>query len=160
MCLDTTNDILQYHVRFASLMAQRFDDASRSQYDLKDDGIETTRLAKEIRNASNSLSTNVERTKYELKSFVSILQKEKIHVAVKNEQSLAGRILRWLKSLFQAIKTIFATLFPSISDTERHHPDPKIRESRLAETALGQAASEFCKVDSGALLEHIILPLQ
>ena len=59
MCSDTTNEILQRHVLFASLMAQRIDDASKSQYNLKYDGPETTKLAKDISKASRSLSTNV-----------------------------------------------------------------------------------------------------
>ena len=101
-CSDATNEILQYHVRFASLMAQRFDDASGSQHELNDDNIEMTRLARDIRNASSFLSINVERMKYELDSFVSILK----------EQSLVKRIA-----------TIFATLFRSNSGTVRHHPD-------------------------------------
>ena len=70
LCSNATNEILQYHVQFASLMAQPIDDASESQYDLIDDDLETTRLAKDIRKASSSLSTNVERMTYELESFV------------------------------------------------------------------------------------------
>ena len=130
-------------------MAQRFDDASTSRYELSDDNIETMRLARDIRNASSLLLTNVGRMQYELQTFVSILRKEKVRVTVQKEGSLAKRVA-----------TIFATLSPSVSGTIHHHPDPKIRESRLAETSLGKAASEFCKVDSGAFLEHIILPLQ
>ena len=129
-------------------MAERFDDASKSQYGLKDDDdLETTRLAKDIRNTSRSLLTFVERMTYDLRSFVSILQKEKVQVTVQQEQSLAKQIL-----------TIFATLSSSTSDTARHHLDPKIQGSMLANTALGQAASEFCRMNSGAFLEHITPP--
>ena len=159
----TTNEILQYHDQFASLMArqigdaslmaQRIDDASSSQYDFEDDHLETTRLAHNIRKASASLATNVENMKYELKTFVSVLRKEKVG-------SLVERIVRWLKSLIGVIKTIFATIFSSDSDTDRHRPIPEKSGSRIAETPLGQAAAEFCKVDPGAFLEHIILPLQ
>ena len=120
LCSDATNEILQYHVRFASLMAQRFDHASKSQHDLKDDDFESIRLAKDIRNASSSLSIDIERMTYELNSFVSILKN-----TVQKEQSLAKRIA-----------TIFATLSPPISGTDRHHPD------------------------SGAFLNQIILSLQ
>ena len=149
LCSDATNEILQYHVLFASLMAQQIDEASKSQYDLNYDGplADTTKLAKDIRNASNSFTTFVERMTNELESFVSAL--EKVQVTAQKEQSLARRIA-----------TIFATLSPSILGTVRYHPDPKIRGSKLANTALGQAASEFCRVDSGAFLEHIMLPLQ
>ena len=166
LCSDKINNILRNHEQFASLMAQRIgdasliahriDDASKSQYDLEDDGLETMRLAKEIRYASRLLATNVERIKYELKAFVSILRKEK----VQQEQSLVERILQWLRSLIDAIRTIFAAINPSTCDPDRYHSDPEIRESRLAETALGQAASKFCKVGSGAFLKNIILPLQ
>ena len=104
MCSNTTNEILKYHYQFASLMAQRIDDASRFQYDLKDDDLEMTRLAKNIRMASSYLSTIVESQKYELQEFVSILRKEKVQVTVPMEVSLAKRIA-----------TIFATSSP--------HPD-------------------------------------
>ena len=107
LCSNATNEILQYHVQFASLMAQRIDDASESQYDLMDDDLETTRLAKDIRKASSSLSTNVERMTYELESFVSTL--ERVQVTMQKEQSLAKRIA--------------ATSFSFIYSTDRHHPD-------------------------------------
>ena len=66
MCSDKANKILQYHVRFASLTAQRIDDASKSQYDFIDDDLETRRLAKDISETSGLLSTDVARMKYEL----------------------------------------------------------------------------------------------
>ena len=148
------NRFLQSHGLFASLMAQWIDDASKFQYDLMYDGplAETTKLVEDIRNISSFLSTHVTEMTYELESFVSALEVVRVTVQkerVKKEQSLAKRIT-----------TIFATLSPSISGTDRHHPDPKIRRSSLANTALGQAASEFCRVDSGVFLEHIILSLQ
>jgi hypothetical protein len=155
LCSDTTNEILQRHVLFASLMAQRIDDASKSQYNLKYDGPETTKLAKDINKASRSLSTNVTQMTNDLDSFVSAL--EKAQVTVEKGRSLAERILRWLKTLFKAIARIFATLSPSISESLLHHPDPRIRGCAFAVTALGQAASVFCAMDSGVFLKYIIL---
>jgi hypothetical protein len=135
-------------------MAQRIDDASKSRDNLICDSPEARKLAKDISNASGLLSTNVDRMTFELDSFVSVLKKMQVTVA--RERSLVERILRWLKSMFKAIATIFATLTPSISDIVRHHPDPKLRGCALSNTALGQAASLFCGVNSGAFLEHII----
>jgi hypothetical protein len=149
LCSNKTNEILDFHVQFASLMAQQIDDASKSQYyylEYNNDG-QLVELAKKIRHAIHPLSINVERMTHELGSFVPVLEKEQ--VTVQKEQSVAKQIT-----------TIFATSFPSISGTDRHHPDPATRGSRLADTALGQAASELFKANSGAFLEHIILPLQ
>ena len=58
-------------------MAQRFDDASKSQYDLKYDGplAETTKLAEDVRNASSLHSVNVRRITFELKVFASVVEK-------------------------------------------------------------------------------------
>ena len=139
-------------------MAQKIDDASKFQYDVKYNGPGTTELAKDIRDASGLLSMHVDQMVYDLKSFVSTLKTTQ--VMVKKERSLVERILRWLKSLFKAIITIFATFSPSTSGTHRHHLDPKVQGRTLVDTALGQAASVFCTTDSGAFLKHIILPLQ
>ena len=164
LCSQESDEILQYHVRFASLMAQRIDDASKTQDNLISDSPEARELAEEISKASGLLSTNVERMTYEIDSFVSALKKMKVAVETQKplgkERSLVERVLRWLKSMFKAIAAIFAKLTPSIPVIARHHPDPKVRGSVLADTALGQAASVFCRVDSGAFLEHVILPLQ
>ena len=157
MCSNETDKMLEYHVRFASLMAERIDDASKSQCNVNP-GPEATKLTEGINEASSSLSTNVAQMTYDLNSFVSAL--EKAQVTVEKEWSLVERILLWLKSLFKAIATIFATLTPSGSSTVRHHSDPKVRGRASADTALGQATSDFCRVESGAFLEHIILPLQ
>jgi hypothetical protein len=138
-------------------MAQKIDDASKSQYNVNA-GPEATKLTKDINRASRTLSIIVTQMTYDLNSFVSTL--EKIQVKVKKEGSLAERILRWLKSPFKAITTIFASRTPPISGTARHHADPNLRERGLVNTALGQATSKFCRVDAGAFLEHIILPLQ
>ena len=145
LCSKETDEILQYQVRFASLMAQRIDDASRSQGNLICDSPEAKELAEDINKASGLLSTNVERMTYELCSFVSVLEKMQ-----GKELSLLERILLWLESMFNAIAAIFATI-ASISDIVSHCPDPKVRGCALALTALGQAASVLC----GAFLEHI-----
>jgi hypothetical protein len=139
-------------------MAQRIDDASKSQGNLISDSPEARQLAKDISHASGLLSTSVDRMTFELDSFVVALKKMQVTVA--KERSLVDRILRWLKTMFKAIATIFASLTPSISQIVRYHPDPKIRGSALSNTTLGQAASVFCKVNPGAFLEHINLPLQ
>ena len=159
LCSKEINDILEYHVQFASLMAQRFDDASKSQRDLKYDGpLPETTLAERIRETAGFLSRNVKEMTLEIESFVDTLEKEQEQVTMQKEKSLVKRILRLLKSLFKAIATIFGTLSASVSDTDRHHPDPEIRENRLANTTFGQAAIEFGRADSGAFLEHNIPP--
>jgi hypothetical protein len=158
LCSNATNEILQYHVRFASLMAQRIDDASKSQYNLKYDYSETTRLADDISEASRSLSINVREMKDNLSSFVSVL--EDVQVAVKKEPSLAEKILGWLKYLFKAIARILATVCPPISALLLHSAEPKVQKSAFVVSTLGEAAATFCTADPGAFLEHIILPLQ
>ena len=152
MCSLEALEILQHHVRFASLMAQRIDDATKSRDNVISDSPEARQLAKDIGKASGLLSTNVERMTYELESFVTALKN--VQVTVAKEKSLVERILQWLKSMFKAIATIFATLTPSISAIVRHHPDPKVRGCALSNTTLGQAASVFCKAGSGAFLGH------
>ncbi|KAF8497559.1 hypothetical protein F5888DRAFT_297945 [Russula emetica] len=145
-CSNETNAILQCHVRFASLMAQRIDDASVSQYNLKYDDSETTRLAKDISEAADSLSTYVAKMKENLNSFVSVL--EEIQVTVKKEPSLAEQILGWLKYLFKAIARILATVCPPISALLPHSAEPKVQKLAPAVSALGKAAGEFCTADS------------
>jgi hypothetical protein len=153
LCSKEINEILQFHVQFASMMAERFDDASKSPHDSKYEGpLAETTLAERIRETTGFLSTNVKEMTLEIESFVVTLEKEQ--VTMQKEKSLVKRILRLLKSLFKAIATIFTTLSASVSDTDRHHPDPKIRENRLANTTLGQAAFEFGRADSGTFLEH------
>jgi len=143
-CSIATNAILQGHVRFASLMAQRVDDASRSQYNLKYDYSETTRLANDISEASRSLSIHVTKMKDNLDKFVAAL--EKVQVTMKKERSLVERIMGWLKSLFRAIARIFAKYCPPVSAV-----------LHSAVSTLGKAAATFCAADSGVFLEHIIL---
>lgn len=151
-CSNATNAILQCHVQFAFLMAQRIDDASES-YNLKYDNSETTRLASDISDTADLLSTNVSRMKDNLNSFVSDL--EEVQVIVKKEPSLGEQILGWLKSLSKAIARILATLCPPISTILLHSADSKVKMSACAVSTLGKAAATFCTPDPGALLEHI-----
>jgi hypothetical protein len=162
LCSKKTDDILQYHVQFASLMAQRIDDASKSHNNLKYDGPETMKLANDIAEASSWLSIYVTEMTHDLDSFVSALEEIQAKVKVTKERSLAERILRWLKSLFKAIAVVIATISPMISNTLCTFPLPVTLGCAVAVTALGKAASLFCEKDPdpGALLENIVLPLQ
>jgi hypothetical protein len=158
LCSNAANEILQRHVRFASLMAQRIDDASKSQYNLKYDYSETTRLANDISEASRSLSIYVTDMMYDLDKFVSVL--EEVQVTVKKKPSLGKRILGWLKYLFKVITRILATVCPPVSALLLCSAEPNVQMFAFALSALGKAAAMFCTVDSGAFLEHVILPLQ
>jgi hypothetical protein len=157
LCAIEANEIVQRHVRFASLMAQRIDNASESQNNMRYNDSETTELAKDINEAAESLSIYVARMKDNLNSFVCIL--EDVQITVKKEPSLAERIRRWLKSLLKAIARILATVCPPISAILPHSADPKVKKLAPAFSSLGEAAREFCKAIPGAFLEHIILPL-
>ena len=137
-------------------MAQRIDNASKSQYNLKYDDSETTRIALNIEKASRSLSIFVSRMKDNLKSFVSAL--EEVQVAVK-EQSLAEKFLGWLKYLLKVIVSIVAAVCSPVSSLlSRVEPNPQYLASAVS--TLGRAATEFCRVDPGAFSDHVILPLQ
>ena len=153
-CSNEANKILRYHIRFASLMAQRMDNASKSQCNLKYDGSETTKVANDISEAADSLSTYVQMMNDNLGGFVSVL--EEVQVTVKKEPSLGERILGWLKYLFQAIVRILATVCSSIF-TSTSSPEPN---KRTPTSTLEKGAATFCTVSPGALLEHITLPLQ
>jgi hypothetical protein len=155
LCSNATNEILQYHVQFAGLMAKRIDDASKPQYDLKYDYFETTRLASNIRASADKLSTYVREMNDDLGSFVSVL--EEVQATVKEGPSLVEsvkNILRWiwgwLKYLFQAIARILAKL------SDLLHPAEPKRE--ILPSTLEEGAAKFCTADSGAFTEHIILP--
>jgi hypothetical protein len=137
-------------------MAQRIDDASKSQNNLKYGGPETTKLAKDINSASRSLSTNVTQMTYGLNLFVSAL--ENVQVAVKTERSLSELILRWLKALLKAVASVLATACPPISPLPS--AAPKKQQPAFPISALIEAAAKFCTADPGAFLEHIILPPQ
>jgi hypothetical protein len=152
LCSNATNEILRRHVRFASLMAQRIDDASKSQYNLKYDDSETTRLANDISEASRSLSINVSEMMHNLDSFVSAL--EEVQVAVKKEPLLAEQILGWLKYLFKAIASILATVCPPVPAL-LPSPEPK---RQIPVSTLAEGAATFCAADPGAFLEHIFIP--
>jgi len=146
LCSNAANEILQRHVRFASLMAQWIDDASKSQYDLKYDYSETTRLANDISEASRSLSIYVTDMTYDLDSFVSALKK--VQVAVEKEPSWTEWFLGWLKYLLKAIVKIVAIISTPISEALHRHSNPNVRRYALAVTALGHAAAIFCTMDS------------
>ena len=136
-------------------MAQQIDDASKSQYNLKYDVSETTRIANDISKFSRSLSVNVSRMKDNLKSLVSTL--EEVQVAVK-ERSLAEKLLGWLKYLLKEIVSIVAAVCSPISAVVfRVEPNPQYLTSTVS--TLGKAAAEFCRVDPGAFTEHTILPM-
>ncbi len=147
-CLNETNKILRCHVRFASLMAQRIDDASKSQYNLKYDDSETTRLAKGINEASRSLSINVSKMVDDLSSFVSAL--EEVQVTLKKEPSLVERILGWLKHLFNVIARILATVCPPISAL-LPSAEPKEEKSGHSASILREAAAKFCTVNDSLM---------
>jgi hypothetical protein len=137
LCSNTTNEILGRHILFASLMARRIDDASKSQYNLKYGGSETTKVAKDINRASRLLSTNVTQMTNVLNLFVSAL--EDVQVAMKIERSLAEHILRWLESLFKTIADIIATsAFPVSALREAAPkfctPGPEPREGKESES--------------------------
>jgi hypothetical protein len=151
-CSNAINKILQLNVRFASLMAQRIDNASKSPYNLKYDDSETTRITNDIREVSHSLSINVTDMAYDLESLMSAL--EDVQVAVK-ERSLAGKLREWLKYLLKVIAGIVAAVCSPISRVE---PEPQYLT--FAVSSLGKAVAEVCRVDPGAFSEYIILPLQ
>jgi hypothetical protein len=93
-------------------MALRMDDVSKSKTKvLNYDDSETTRLDNDIRKASHSLSLHVKSMMKDLSSFVSAL--EEIKDRARN-QTLKGRILGWLKSLFKVLARIVVTLGPVI----------------------------------------------
>ena len=143
MCENTANEILQYHVQFASQMAQRIDDASMSQCNLKYDGSETKRLARDISKASRSLSTNVTMMEGSLDSFVSTL--EGVQVTLKKGRSQEEQVLRSLKSLFKVI-AILTTVSPPISAL----PPPaesRRQKSMFPDSTLKEAAVKFLNVE-------------
>lgn len=154
-CSSATHAILRCHAQFAKLMAQRIDDASNSRFTgLNYDISETSRLANEISQASRELSTDVMRMRDDLTSFVSTLGEIKVTVR-KEEQTLAGRIWGWLKSLSKALARIFITLGPIISPF-LHCVAPGVSGIVSVASTLSMAASTFCGSASGAFLEHTV----
>ena len=150
-CSNATNEILQCHIQFAFLMAQRIDNVSESHYNSRYDDSETTRLANDISGASRLLSTNITEMTHDLGLFASTL--EEVQLVVKKEPSQAERILGWLKYLFKAVNRILATVSPPISPL-LPSAEPKIQ---IPVSNLREGAATFC---TGAFLEHVILPPQ
>ena len=91
LCSNGTDKMLEYHVRFASLMAEWIDDASKSQCNVNP-GPEATKLTESINEAFSSLSTDVAQMTYDLNSFVSVLEKAQVTA---EKERLAEWILRW-----------------------------------------------------------------
>jgi hypothetical protein len=120
---------------------------------MKCDDSETTRLAKNISEASRSLSIAITGMREGVDLFVSAL--EDVQVAMKREQSLAERILRWLKSLFKVIVRILEIACRPISAV-RPSAEPKRQKSAILVSTLREAAAKFCTADPGAFLEYII----
>ena len=147
LCTNTTSDILQYHARFASLMAQRIDDASKSYNNLKYDDSETTRLANDISKASRLLSINVTNMKDNLISLVATL--EDVQVAVKKDRLLAERIRRWLDYLFKATDSTLAIVHPPTS-AALPSAGPKRDKFEFFVSPLREAAAKFCTAGTGA----------
>ena len=143
--------ILQCHVHFSYLMAQRMDDMSNSQcMGLNYDDSETTRLANDISQASRELSLYVTRMNDNLISFVSTLEKIQ---ETRKEQKLVEWILEWLKSLFKALARIFVTFGPVITPF-LHSIAPNASWVEPAASTFYVAARTFCIATSGAFLEH------
>ncbi len=155
-CSRATNEILKCHVHFADLMAQRIEGASKSWLRgfRSDDSEKTSRLANDINKASRSLSEHVADMQKNLSSFVSIL--EKVQVTAREQQSLVGRILGWLKSLFKAIVKVFVTLGTLISPFPLLSAAPGASGTAPVSSTLGKAAATFCGATSGAFLEHTV----
>jgi hypothetical protein len=154
---NAVNKILQLHVQFASLLAQRIDNASKSQNNFKYDDSKTTRITNDIREASHSLSVNVTDMAYDLESFTSAL--EDAQVAVKG-RLLAENIREWLKHLLEAVASTVAVVCSPISTwLSRVQPKPQYLTSAVS--FLGKAVVEFCRVNpDGGFPRYIIFLLQ
>jgi hypothetical protein len=139
-----TDAILQYHAQFASIMAQRINEASRSQHNMQFDDSETTELAKNSSEASRSLSMAVTGVKDGVDLFVSALQN--VQVAMKDDRLLADRILRWLKSLFKVIVSILEKPCRPISAV-RPPAESKRQKSTILASNLREATAKFCTAD-------------
>jgi hypothetical protein len=140
-CSEETDEILQYHVRFAPLMAQRIGDASKAQYTVNT-GPEATELAKDINEASRTFSEIVGRMTRELRSLVYTLENIQVKVEKKKEKKQRSKLLS------NAISVILGGSTPPNITTQDGAPTD-------SDTASRQAGSEF-RV-AGALLEHIVL---
>lgn len=142
-CSREANAILQCHARFADLMAQWIDDASKSWFKRFDcDESKTIRLAGDISQFSRSLSLHVTNMTKHLSLLVPVLEKTGV-----KERTLAERILGWLKSLFKTLARIFVAPFlRSVA--------PGVCGNAPASSNLEKRAAFFCGADSGEFLEH------
>jgi hypothetical protein len=164
LCSNATNEILRSHARFAVLMAERIDDASRPQSTLNYDNSETTTLASNITASAESLSVYVSMMKDDLDSFVSDL--EEVQVMLKKELSVqvTAKKESWLEWILGLLKSLFNAIVRFLRLATACIPIPTSLRSteprRRPVSALKQGAAKFCTVNSGAFLERIILPLQ
>ncbi|KAN0139262.1 hypothetical protein V8E53_002763 [Lactarius tabidus] len=136
-CSRATDQILLCHAQFAYLMARRIDRASRSWLKGLKYGQDTTRLANDINKASRALSQHVAQMQENLKSFVSALEKMEVR-----KNSMARRILGWLKLLFNALASIFA--LGSFVSPFLNSVGPGVGLILPVASALWKAAAEFC----------------
>jgi len=144
-CSETTDKILWCHAQFARLMAREIDGATESEPKALDCGMDTKGLANYISTASRSLSQNVVKMNSDLESFVSYLEK----MQVKEEKSMACRILGWLKLFFEALAGIFALgsfIAPFLKTAA-----PGVDLVAPAASALSIAAAELCKMAAESL---------
>ncbi|KAI0299426.1 hypothetical protein B0F90DRAFT_1668714 [Multifurca ochricompacta] len=137
-CSNAADAILLCHARFAYLMAQRIDDASRSWLKGLKYGSDTTRLANDINKASRALSQHITQMQGNLSMFVSALEK----LEVRKKRSTARRILGWLKYLFNALASIFA--LGSFVSPFLHSVAPGLSMIAPAASTLWKAAAAFC----------------
>jgi hypothetical protein len=131
-------------------MAQRIDDASESQNNLRYDYSETTRLANDISASADELSTYVTKMINNLSSFVSVL--EEIQVTVKKGSLVESvkNILRWIWGWLKYLAEAITSIPVKISDRLRSaRPNGEIPLSTLEE-----GAARYLPADSGAFLEH------
>ena len=139
-CSKSTNAILQCHVQFANLMAQRMDEASKSQLRaLNRDELGTTTLADDINKTSQELLLYVTRMKDNLSTFVSNLEKIEITVGKGQTFTVAEWIWGWIKSFLIVIAWTFALGFFFTRTAPADSADSTLRrvEFRGAARALG-----------------------
>jgi len=152
-------------------MAQRIDDASKSQNNLKCDDSETTQLANAISTSANLLSTYVRMMKDDLNSFVSVL--EEIQVTIKGEPPVKKEPLvkekpsvkeeppvkkkPWLIEKFWEIWECLKSFFKAIGEilTRVYHATSASLSSAGSKkkspvSTIKEGAAKFCTADSGA----------
>ena len=169
-CSNATNEILRSHVRFALLMAERIDGASRPQSTLNYDSSETTRLANNIKASAESLSEYVTKMKDDLDSFMSDLEEVQVmlkkellvQVAAKKEPSVPGAAKKesWLEWILGLLKSLFNAIVRFLRLATACIPIPTSLRSteprRRPVSALKQGAANICTANSGAFLEPMI----